>query len=87
MKLRYRTYLPYKTVAGALKEGNDVFFTDLKRQTAHKAAKKLSMMVRETVIAVPAASEKNGSVGYGFITEKRLKEQLKKESKVAGRGL
>jgi len=45
MKLRYRTYIPYKTVAQALKKGNDVRFSVLKRQTAHQAAKKLSKLV------------------------------------------
>ena len=87
MRLRYTTYIPYNSVAKALKEGNDVFYANLRRQTAHQAAKKLTKLTGTKIVAVPAESEDGGKVGYGFITETRLKGQLSANGKVAGRGL
>jgi hypothetical protein len=88
LRVRYKTTnIPYHSVAKALQEGNDIFYANLKRQTAHQAAKKLSKMTGAKIVAVPAMSEDQKQTGYGFITEARLKEQLKANGKVAGRGL
>ena len=78
LKVKYRQYIPYEEVANALKSGHDVFFSNLKRQTAYKAAKKLSRMVGKEVIAVPC--EADGEKGYAFTLlydyEKRIVEEL-----------
>jgi len=87
LPIRYKTNIPYKSVASALKRGNDVSFSNLRRQTAHAAAKKLTGLVGEKVVAVPTVAEDESWMGYGFITEIRLKEQLKANGKVGGRGL
>jgi len=87
MRLRYKTFIPYQSVAASLKQGNDIMFSNLRRQTAHAAAKKLTKLVGEKVKAVPTVTEDGKETGYGFITEVRLREQLRANGKVAGRGL
>jgi len=72
---RYRLYIPYDEVAQGLKAGHDVFLEGIKRQTASKAAVKLSRLLNEQVFAIPSIMGKDRK-GYAFTTRRRLEAAM-----------
>lgn len=59
---RAAAFLPYGVIVAALLEGKEVSFDEIKRQTAHQAAKKLTEMVGKHVVA-----RRTGKHGYAFV--------------------
>lgn len=68
--ITYKVHLDYDYSAQALATGNDIFFAGIRRQTAYKAAKKLSKMVGQNVVAFPATND--GQKGYAIILASKV---------------
>ena len=75
LDIRLRMKIPYDTVAEGIKSGHDVFVSDIGRQTAYYASKKLSKMVGDEVVALPTIVD--GEKGYFFTTKTAIKEWAK----------
>jgi hypothetical protein len=73
LPIRHKQHLDYEYTARALKDGHDVFFSGIKRQTAHYAAKKLTKMLKEDVLALPSVAN-DGEAGYALTLRKSFNE-------------
>lgn len=69
-----RQHIDYAYTVKALKKGDDAFFTGVNRQTIHKAAKKLSKMVGEEIVALPY--QNGGEKGYVVTPFKHVKKMV-----------
>ena len=72
-RISHRQHIDYEYAARALNDGYDLFFTGLRRQTIHTAAKKLSRMLGQDVYAF---SMDNGNErGYGVVMKSSLEQK------------
>lgn len=74
---KIRMKMPYDKIAEALLSGKDVIVTGISRQVAFFAAKKLSRLVKDEVVALPTVDE--GEKGYLFTTKGAIIEWARKE--------
>lgn len=71
--IRHKQHIDYEFSSKALLDGYDLFFSGIRRQTAHYAAKKLTKLIGQEVFVFPM--ENSGEKGYAMITKKRLEEE------------